>query len=349
MRRPAPTRTAVYTVIRRWSRQALPVVATFAAVVLLAVGVSLIPTPIRHYGPGNSPTRTTSPSVVVWRALPETDPTIPTTITSPSPDPSRAAGLRPCRSGDLQVSARDGVAGGTRTIEVLYQSDEPCQVNGYPQITPLGLNGRPVAVPVERELPAYGNPVALGPGIAVVRLAWTSLWCADEVEVATILVVHPEHGGSTVEGFGRSQCYGRPESGEQAPITVSEFRPEHFTTGQIGTPYDEVAVDADLPATAKLGETITFRVTLTAPRHVALDPCPDLSITFGDRAAYGLNCDGVPYRDGAGRPYLPAGIPVTFVARAMAPTTAGRNVKVTWQLEDTSAVGGGTVEVLAVR
>jgi hypothetical protein len=349
MRRPAP-RTAVYDVIRRWSRQGLPVVATFAAVALIAVGLSLIPTPVRHYGQGDSPNPTTTPGVVVWRELPETNPAIPISITSPSPDPSRAAGLPLCGDGDVRVDSRSGVAGGTRSVVVEFRSvTEPCRLDGYPTVTPLDPNGRTVDVPVEHEIAQYGNPVALGgAAVALITFFWTSSWCADEVNVAALRLAQADWE-FTVDGFGPSQCYGQPGSGTREPIRVSEFRPERFTTGEMGTPYDEVAVDADLPATAKTGETITFRVTLTAPRDLPLDPCPDLSITFGDRAAYGLHCDGVPYRDGSGRPYLPAGTPVTFVARAAAPATPGRNVKVTWQLEDTAAVGGGTVEVLAVR
>ena len=347
MRRPAPTRTAWSTAVRRWLRQALPVVATGAAVALLAGGLGLVRT---HTAQAPSHRPTPSPGVVVWRALPQTNPSIPTTITSPSPDPLPAAVLPPCGAEDLRGSARGAVAQGTRTITVEFRSTGPrCQLNGIPVVTPLDPGGRVVEVPIEHETPEYGNAVAVDMvAPAVLKLFWTSSWCAEEIEVASLRLDIGD-GTETFGGFGKSQCYGVPGSGRKEPIRVTEFRPEHFETGRAGTPFDDVSVEADLPATAKTGETITFRVTLTAPRDLALDPCPDVSISFGDRADYGLNCDGVPYRDGSGRPYLPAGTPVSFVARATAPTTPGRNVKVTWQLIDTSAVGGGTVEVLAVR
>ena len=348
MRRPASSRTALSAALRRWSHQALPVVATFAAVAFIVGGLSLIPAArVTENGSNNSPT---SPGVVPWRALPPTHPSIPRTITSPSPDPAPAAALRPCRRADLRVDSRTGAAGGTRNLVVEFRSvTGPCHLDGYPTVTPLDPDGGTVAVPVERETPEYGNPVALGgAAVALLTFFWTSSWCADEVDVASLKLAVADWE-VTVEGFGRSQCYGVPGSGDTAPIRVTEFRPEQFTTGELGTPYDDVSVDADLPGTAKTGDTITFRITLTAPRDLVLDPCPDVSIAFGDRADYGLNCDGVAYRDASGRPVLPAGIPVTFVARATAPTTAGRNVKVTWQLTDTRAVGGGTVEVLVVR
>jgi hypothetical protein len=353
MSRPATTRAGRRTVLRWRSRQWLPMVAAAVAVGLVAGGIGLVRT---HSAPqpGYTPTPSPSQGLAVWWPMPETNPTIPTTIISPSPDPAPAADLRPCRSGDLSVSSNSGVAGGTRIIEVLYQSDQPCQVNGYPEIIPLGRNSRPVDVPVEHEVPEYGNPVALGGGIAVVRLTWTSLWCADEVEVANIMVYTSPTSAGTVDGFGESQCYGQPGSGTKEPIRVTEFRPLHFTAGRAGTPFDEVSADLALPGTAKAGETVRFRVTLTAPRDVVLDPCPDYSITIGHvgnqtDVAYALNCAAVVFRDGAGRPYLPAGTPVTFAMQATAPPAGGRTEKVTWRLEDTGAVGGGTVEVLEVR
>jgi hypothetical protein len=57
-------------------------------------------------------------------------------------------------------------------------------------------------------------------------------------------------------------------------------------------------------------------VTLTAVgRDVSLDPCPDFNlVSNGSRERrYGLDCAGVPFRDDAKAPYLPAGQPVSFV------------------------------------
>jgi hypothetical protein len=74
---------------------------------------------------------------------------------------------------------------------------------------------------------------------------------------------------------------------------------------------------------------------------VPLAPCPDYRITFGgEPVAYALNCAGVPYRDGAGRLYLPGGTPVVFAMRVAAPSTTGP-AKLTWQLgtEDTVSAG----------
>jgi hypothetical protein len=345
-----PASAPAWRTALRWpSRPWLPVLATAAAVALLTGGIGVLRT-YTATEPGHTPTPSPSPAIVPWRALPERDPAIPNTVVSPSPDPAPAADLRPCRIRDLRASSRRAVAGGTRTIEVRFWSSEPCQVNGYPNITPMDADRRPVAVPVERSTPEYGNPVALGgSAIAVVALAWTSSWCADEVDVARLLIYFTAGSVIDIQGFGKSQCYGVPGSGTKAPIRVTEFRPERFTTGHLGTVYDDVATDVLLPATAKAGETIRFRVTLTAPRDIALDPCPDYSIRFATAVAYGLDCDAVPYRDRAGRPYLPAGIPVSFAMQATAPATATAAAKVIWQLEDTAAAGGGTVDVLVVR
>jgi hypothetical protein len=354
--RGGPAATVWSAAVRRWSRQVLPVLATVAAIALIAGGMGLIRTP-RHEAPGHTPTPSTSPGAVPWRALPETNPSITTTITSPSPDPGPASALPPCGSADLRVSSRSGVALGTRTIGVEFRSTgRPCQLDGFPVVTPLDAFGRTVAVPVEYETPEYGNPVAVaGSAFAVITLAWTSSWCAEEVDVAFLRLALTDNRGTVgVDGFGRSLCYGGPGSGTTAPIRVTEFRPEHFTPGTMGTPFDTVSVEAVLPATAKSAEVMRFRVILTARRDVVLDPCPDYSITIGHAgnstsAAYGLNCADVPHRDAAGRPYLPAGTPVRFVMEATAPPAGGRAEKVTWQLQDTGAVGGGMVEVLTVR
>jgi hypothetical protein len=338
----------------RTPRTWLPVVAAAVSIALVAGGIGMV----RHYAqpsPAQSTPPSTSPGIVAWRPLPATNPAIPVTITSPSPDPAPAEALPPCRSGDLSASdPRDGAAGGTRTLTVTFRTRaEPCRLDGYPGVTPLDRDGREVAVPIERDNPEYGNAVALvGTDVAVLTLSWTSTWCAPEVEVATLRLGLSDGGGSiVVDGFGRSQCYGVPGSGTTAPIRVGEFRPERFTTGEIGTVFDRVRVEADLPATAKTGELMRFRVTLTAPagRDVPLDPCPDFSITIGDTVTYGLNCPGVPYRDRAGRPYLPGGVPVTFAMQATAPLRQTLAAKMTWRLVDTSAVDGRTVDVLAIR
>jgi hypothetical protein len=334
----------------RW----LPVVAAAVSIGLVAGGIGVV----RHYAqpsPAETPSPSTSPGLVPWRELPQTGTTLPTVVTSPSPDPSLARTLPPCRAEDLRVSApRAGAAGGTRTLTVEFRAPaRACRLDGYPSVRPLDAAGRPVAVPVELDVPEYGNPVALGgTAVALLELAWTSSWCADEVDVATLRLALREAGGTVaIDGFGRSQCYGVPDSGTTAPIRVAEFRPEHFTPGQMGSQFDELSVKATLPATAKAGEVMRFRVTLTAPadHDVVLDPCPDFSIAIGNTSvAYALNCAAVAYRDAAGRPYLPAGVPVAFAMQFEVPPEAHPGAKVVWQLRHTAAVGGGIVEILVV-
>lgn len=97
------------------------------------------------------------------------------------------------------------------------------------------------------------------------------------------------------------------------------------------------------------GEQLTFMVTLTARwRDVSLVRCPDYSIV--DRwswddvgvATFALNCAAVPYRDSAGAPHLPEGVPVTFEMRGSGPGPDGGPEKATWKLK---APGGPSLPI----
>jgi hypothetical protein len=353
---PAPTRSlavAATATTVGWRRSVLrrpwlPVLATAAAVALIAAATAVVrynsaaPVP---------PAQTPSPGVVAWQPLPGLDPALPTIVISPSPDPSVAQSLRPCRAGDLRVTRSAEGASGTRYVFLEIRSvTTPCRLGGYPTVTPLDPGGRALAVPVEPAAPGYGHPVAVGgPAVATLSLGWASLWCVPEVDVATLRLDLPDGGGPlTVKGFGRSNCFGVPGSGEKAPIRVGEFHPQEFQAGRMGTPFDEVGVEVRAPASVRAGTLLRFTVVLTAPpdRDVPLVPCPDYRISLGTTFTYGLNCSAVPYRDGSARPYLPAGVPVAFAMQIAAPARPDAGAKLTWQLDRTDAVGGGVVDVI---
>ena len=83
------------------------------------------------------------------------------------------------------------------------------------------------------------------------------------------------------------------------------------------SPYDDVTAAGDLDLTARADQPLNFAVTLTSKHDLPLDPCPDYTIlTSAGESSYALDCAAVPHRDARGRPYLPAGVPVTFAMRA---------------------------------
>jgi hypothetical protein len=100
-------------------------------------------------------------------------------------------------------------------------------------------------------------------------------------------------------------------------VGVTSFLPPHRRPAHRVTAYNPVRVHGPGEITARIDRAITFEVTLTSPGDLALDPCPDyrLGASPGEGGTFGLNCAAVPYRDDRGRPYLPAGRPVTFEMR----------------------------------
>lgn len=292
------------------------------------------------------PTGTARPSndVVPWAALPATHPRIPTETTPPSPDPAEAAGRPACRAADLHATSTGGPAGGTYYSNVMLTlaGSQPCRLEGYPDVLLLH-HGRPVDIPLNHGADtAYRNPVLVAAGHpALVRLSWTGDWCATPVENDEIRMTLP--GGSlTLPGLGSSSCYGTPGSGSRAPIVVEPFQPMTWRDARVRSAYAHVDVAGDLNLTAASGAPVDFTITLTSPADLVLELCPDYRITQNgpngpSAETYALNCAAVPYQDGHGRPYLPAGTPVTFAMRTTAGLAGG--YKLGWELATVDARG----------
>jgi hypothetical protein len=190
--------------------------------------------------------------------------------------------------------------------------------------------------------------------MATMTLAWPEGWCASPISVATVRLTLPERGGTlTVEGFGASNC-GAGSPGEKKPILVSAIEPVEYQQPHEQTAFDMVEAKWQGPPSVPAGSRLRFVVTLTADHDVVFVPCPDYHIFLGHvgnetKVSHALNCGGVPYRDAAGRPYLPAGTPVMFAMEITAPPRPGAQEKLTWQLDLIvgSAYGpaGGTIDI----
>jgi hypothetical protein len=114
----------------------------------------------------------------------------------------------------------------------------------------------------------------------------------------------------------------------------------HREHGQVVTPYDRVSATGHVSGRAQPGDALRFIVTLESSTTLPLDPCPDYTIAFGTSAHTGqLNCAGVRFRDGRGRPVLPALKNVRFAMRVTVPDLRGRQ-KVLWTLDGPHAMPG---------
>jgi hypothetical protein len=118
------------------------------------------------------------------------------------------------------------------------------------------------------------------------------------------------------------------------PLPAGHPDIRHRVHGHVVTPYDDVLAYGGISFVANPGDTLVFFVTLRSSQDLPLAPCPDYSIAFGAHSSrsYQLNCSKVPYRDGVGRPYLPANKNVNFTMQVTVPNEPGRQ-KVLWTLD----------------
>jgi hypothetical protein len=336
---PEATTTAAHR-----SRWLVPLVA--AAVLAAAVVVT-------YASRGNhpAPAPSDSPGVVPWAPLPATHPTLPTRTTPPSPDPAKVAATRACTDADLRHSPpqHDG-AGGTTYLNVtlVLTGPSPCRLQGRPDVVLLD-HGAPIDVPVQ-PWSLNGDPGAVGPVLvtaehpAVATVAWAVSHSCPAVDNDRIqITLGAGLAPFTVQGFGRSSC--NPGEGTSA-VLVGAIQSRDDGRAQVTSPYDGLRATGDLDRTAQPGEAVRFEVTLTSAHDIVLNPCPDYTIlTSAGEQRYALNCARVPHRDAQGRPYLPAGVPVTFAMQADPGTQS--TPKFLWSMStpDDVVVVGGTLTV----
>jgi hypothetical protein len=105
---------------------------------------------------------------------------------------------------------------------------------------------------------------------AVLGLSWTSLWCTEPVMNDRIRLSLPHNGGTVeVDGFGGSPaCNGDPGSGP-TPIVIAPFQPQDFIPQEVTSPYANVNVQLEGPASVRAGSRFSFEVVLTARRAVS--------------------------------------------------------------------------------
>jgi hypothetical protein len=115
----------------------------------------------------------------------------------------------------------------------------------------------------------------------------------------------------------------------------------HRVHGQVVTPFDHVSATGTIAGNLHPGDTLRFTAVLESSTDLPLDPCPDFNIAFGGHSwhTWQLNCAQVPYRDEAGRPFLPAFTNVRFAMRMTVPHARG-DQKVLWTLDGPQQMPG---------
>jgi len=291
--------------------------------------------------------------VVPWQALPATHPQLPTVTIPASPDPAPAAAAPPCRPSDVNVQGtREGVGGGTvgLTVNLAAIGGTRCRVSGIPDVT-ADDSGTPTFTAAARDDTSYEGPVLVtDDSPAVLWLTWTAeSFCTTPV---TNHVIEVGLGAGTVEVRGFGGVPGCADVGGVDPaviLFVHPWAPETWSPLQEITSVAGVQASGDLDLRAAADSTVDFVVTLTAPRSVVLDPCPDYRIEkYGgqvdDVETWALNCAAVPYRTPDDRPYLPEDTPVSF---AMHTTTPATDVaKFLWVLVGSTGSAGGRLFIV---
>ncbi len=291
---------------------------------LLASALALSSCGGGHDASGPSAPRTSiaaSGTVLVpWADLPATHPSIPSTRVPARPDPALAAAARRCRADDLVLHGDgNGAAAGTMVENLTFslaRGHTPCAVSGRPRLVARTVEG--VTVPGHASTWAtYRHRVLLtASSRALVQLVWPSA-CYARSGRASATLTYAGRAWVVSMGALSATCHFGPPDRPLGSVGITDLVPPVRHRAHRVTAYSHVRVRGPGPVTAHIDRPVSFRVTLTFPRDLALDPCPDfrLGASDGSGGTFGLNCAAVPYRDDRGRPYLPAGRPVSFEMR----------------------------------
>lgn len=337
---PAEHSSAGATSRPRW------LVPAAAAAAVAAVATSIYAVGLGDHPAGPEPADPAQ-QVVPWKDLPATNPTLPTITLDP-------ATLEECGRGDLRFE------GGRRHSEARWQystgtfalaGSEPCVIEGFAEAQLLDgglLSGLSTSRAAPDGPPQPVVVTAFSGAHVTVRVQENVLDCLT-VTNDTIVVTLPTGVQAQLPGVG-GLC------GPDRADIRAEVLPLTSAAGEAGnqrSPYEGVTVGKLGKLAAEPDSTVDFEVTLTSAVDLPLVPCPDYFVHTGATGPdagrpHGLNCDGVPYRDSQGRPYLPAGTPVTFAMRA--PTgPAAALTPIFWDLQAPTLPSGAGTLAYSVR
>jgi hypothetical protein len=291
---------------------------------------------------------------------------------SPSPPPAPRPDSRPCRAERLgarldkwwRPTGSDG--GGSEPprrepgkligyVDVTNTGDRECTLRGETDVR-LFSAGHEVPIHYSHGIndEARRRVVVLVPGgHAQLRLDWTGPYCGTERAPFELRIHLPDDGGvlpapvvpADVPPCSRSDTH--PEYASY--LSASGFEPPPVVDPErdVISPLQDLTLSLDVPATATLGERMTYHVLLRNPTDhpVSLLPCPGyLQELFsqGDSTAPAVN-EAILYRLNC-RPVaqIPARGVLRFemVVAVPAILTAGRELHVSWQFRTRQKLAG---------
>jgi hypothetical protein len=220
-------------------------------------------------------------------------------------------------------------------------------------------HGLRTTLPVEHQdvLQPYPHPVAVGGGsVAVVRLAWPSVWCWTGLPVDRLdLDLGGGRGTLATNGFRRPACSSDPAATASGELRAGTFQPPDWTPETAASPVRALDVSVQAPDRTPAGKVLHLTVTLTAREHdVALTPCPDYLVGLATydggqpvQHRYALDCDRIPTRTAAGDPAILTGRPVTMAFDVDVPAGARAGAKLFWFLDPPDGVSAGTLVTIS--
>ncbi len=318
---------------RRRHHRNLRVLAGVVALAVGVFGVALVAIGFRGMEP--APRKTTEPAsnVVPWVNR-------PAPAYTPSPTPPTYPSGPPCSASALTLSGTSkGVGAGQTLLRVSFRnvSSSPCELLGYPTLTGVGPGGALTPIHASREGPYFLNSTgAASPGSLIAVNLVGSDRCTRQATFKVLRLVLPSGAHVDVRAPVWVAC----------GVGVSRFGvPNAAELGHVDTSPLKVSLQAPRVVASSSTLRYTVKITNTADRPYALEPCPSyeeyiyvLPGKQGIRPAvtdrnYHLNCDVVPQ--------IPPHQTVTFAMVIDVPQGSG-DAKFAWILNVTGSPAAGT-------
>lgn len=288
----------------------------------LALGACADPAGVSPRSPESasaSPSAASSPVVVPWADRPQPTPS----YMSPSPPPAPAPA---CRAANLRVAVGTAEAMPDRGIrfpvEVRNEGDADCSLDNWAEGDLLAEDGTKLDQGSTAR-PGIGLPPqpALEPGHVAVTQGFWSGWCGKDPgrwRVRLRFDVPVDAAGPAVPA---PAC---PAERDHAANGFGVYTILNAAGQPVLDPQAAWRVRLDAPSSARMGEVIRYRVTITNPTRgdITFDPCPSYAVSFRHAsdgrselsATHELNCPQAPRR-------VAPGGSVVFEQQARVPRT----------------------------
>ncbi|WNI14130.1 DUF4232 domain-containing protein [Actinacidiphila sp. ITFR-21] len=160
-----------------------------------------------------------------------------TAVPAAAATPARASGTPMCATSQLSVAQQGGDAGAGNLYFYLVftnRSGATCHVTGYPGVSMLDADGKPIGAPATRDHPGY-SPVVLAPGASASDTIHTVNQQGTCLPASAQLRVYPPGNTASVLVPARiTECY---DTFSVTPLAAGrEGNPSNVQSAPTGTP-----------------------------------------------------------------------------------------------------------------